>query len=38
MKTWLSLGLLAVGAGGYFMDLDLWGVWLIAGYLVFTHD
>ncbi|UYE98603.1 hypothetical protein XbC2_174 [Xanthomonas phage XbC2] len=38
LNTWFALGLFGVGAGGYFLDLNLWGVWLFAGYMVLTHD
>lgn len=38
MHKLVSLVLFGIGAGGYFLDLDLWGVWLIAGFLVLTHE
>ena len=38
LNTWFALGLFGTGIVGYFLDLDLWGIWLIAGYLVLTHE
>lgn len=37
-KKIAGIGLLSIGAVGFIMNLDLWGVWLFAGFLVLTDD